>query len=319
MVRLSKELLISSITYNPQEYLEVVLLQPVEGEGHVFFLNDATRLSCFVHLGKRELLYYDTQHKISLKHYLTHHSIKKNELKEWCLFLLDQMESLNNRYYLFDSEYIFVDETSKQLILCEIPQPTISNTPIEYVDLLLEIYGLMNYEGQEEWVSQMYLLLKQRPFRLSMFRQFLVSKRQKKWLSIFKKDEDDQLDDFFKMMYVKEEEVSYEISTVPFETQVLMAGYQYGYLVDEMQQKILITSSPWLIGRNKECHLHLDSLEVSKLHCQLVVENGSCFLEDLNSTNGTKLNGLKIEAHQKVQLKDLDEIVLARHIYIYHA
>ena len=41
------------------------------------------------------------------------------------------------------------------------------------------------------------------------------------------------------MMYVKEEEVSYEISTVPFETQVLMAGYQYGYLVDEMQQKIL--------------------------------------------------------------------------------
>ena len=315
---MSKESLIQSITYNPQEYLEVVLCQPLEDELHVFFLNDPKRLSCFVHLGKRELLYYDTQNKISLKHYLNHHPVTKKELKEWCLFLLDQIENATS-YYLFNPEYIFVDEASKQLILCEIPQTSKPNTAIEYATLLLEIYGFMNYEGEEEWVSQMYLLLKQQPFRLPLFRQFLVSKKQKKWLSIFKKEEDDQLNDFFKMMYVKEEEPAYALSTVPFETQILMAGYQYGYLVNEMNQKILITSSPWTMGRNKECHLYLESPEISKQHCQLIVEQGSCFLEDLNSTNGTKLNGQKLEAYQKVALKDLDEIQLARHLYIYHA
>lgn len=306
---------IQSIHYNPQEYLEVVLSNPLDLICHVYYLSNPYLLNGFVHLSSPNFIYFDTKNLVSLKHYVSHHAISKADLKTWCLFLMDQFELESDGYFLIELAYVFIDENSKQLMLCKIPQTSTTDYSSFFQTMLLEMYECMNYEDDEEWISQMYLLLKQRPFKLSLFRQFLMSKKNKRWLSFFKKEEDD-LDQFFKMMQVKESEPVYGMTTVPFETQVLMAGFQYGYLTDENHRQILIKSSPYLMGRQKDCHYVLDFPDVSKNHCRLLVEEGKCYVEDLGSTNGTYVNEHRISS--KTPLKEKDVLKLAGHCLIYH-
>lgn len=311
------EKLIKQIQYYPQEYLEVTLTQSIDEKQHVYFISNPTLLNCFVHLSSPSLLYFDTQSYVSLKYYLSHHVIKKNEVKQWCLSVLNQCESSQNGFSLTQLDHIFVDEETKTLHFCKIPQPIAINVNETIVKFVMSLYETMDYDGDDEWISQMYLLVKQRPFRLSLFKQFLESKRHRRWLSFFRKDEED-LSEFFKIIQVRESEPVYSINTVPFETQVLMAGYQYGYLLDERQQKILITSSPWTIGRQKTCHYVLEFPEISKQHCTLIVENGCCYVIDEASTNGTTLNSQKLIGKEKVVLKNEDELILAGHKFIYY-
>lgn len=64
--------------------------------------------------------------------------------------------------------------------------------------------------------------------------------------------------------------------------------------------------TPFLIGRDPACHLRPSSLTVSGRHCLLGTRSGSPFVRDLDSTNGTWVNGKLIEG--PIDLQDQDEI-----------
>lgn len=309
--------MIQSICYKPQEYLEVVLNKSLTTQIHAYYLSVDDLLNCFIHLNTPSVLYFDTQYVMSFKHYLMHHVVTKNDLKDWILFLLNQFEAESEGIVLWNVEYIFIDEKSKKLILCKIPELKEECQTNVFSNLILQIYELMNFDGDDEWISQMYLILKSKPFKISLFRQFITSKKNKKWLSFFKKESDD-LDEFFQMLQVKESQPAYGIPTTPFETQVLMAGFQYGYLVDEKKQQYFISSSPFWIGRNKECHCILNYPEVSKMHCNIRIEEGLCYIEDQNSTNGTSINQERLEPNTPILLKNEDCISVAGHLLIYY-
>ena len=49
-----------------------------------------------------------------------------------------------------------------------------------------------------------------------------------------------------------------------------------------------------ILGRSKECDLTLGFSDVSSRHCRLVLQKGYWYVVDLRSTNGTKLNGMKV-------------------------
>jgi pSer/pThr/pTyr-binding forkhead associated (FHA) protein len=49
-----------------------------------------------------------------------------------------------------------------------------------------------------------------------------------------------------------------------------------------------------IIGRNEQCDLVLASRRTSKRHCRLFFKDGQWHIEDLNSQNGTIVNGVKI-------------------------
>ena len=67
-----------------------------------------------------------------------------------------------------------------------------------------------------------------------------------------------------------------------------------------------------LIGRGVEAGIALDSDEsVSKRHCLVRVDGGVCTLVDLESTNGTMLNGRVLEGVAG-RLRHLDEITIGR-------
>lgn len=57
------------------------------------------------------------------------------------------------------------------------------------------------------------------------------------------------------------------------------------------------------IGRSSEADFTIRINELSRVHCKVYIEdNNQIFIEDLNSKNGVKINGEKIESGKKIQV-----------------
>jgi sigma-B regulation protein RsbU (phosphoserine phosphatase) len=67
-----------------------------------------------------------------------------------------------------------------------------------------------------------------------------------------------------------------------------------------------LAESPVLVGRDESCQIEIDDDSVSRRHARLVLENGTYSIEDLQSRNGTLVNGKKLRG--KAALKDRDRI-----------
>lgn len=68
-----------------------------------------------------------------------------------------------------------------------------------------------------------------------------------------------------------------------------------------------------LIGRRRQCDICLEFPNVSSQHCRMSLEHGYWFIRDLNSRNGTKVDG------KPVMRKRADpncKIAIARHTYV---
>jgi len=70
-----------------------------------------------------------------------------------------------------------------------------------------------------------------------------------------------------------------------------------------------------VLGRSRECRIVLDDATVSKEHARLRVEGPSVFIEDLDSTNGTLVNGKAIEG--PTLLHRGDRIALGRNVIVF--
>ncbi len=51
---------------------------------------------------------------------------------------------------------------------------------------------------------------------------------------------------------------------------------------------------------------------ISRQHAAITHHNGSLYIEDLGSTNGTRINGFQLTARRKYRLRDGDEVEFAR-------
>lgn len=58
------------------------------------------------------------------------------------------------------------------------------------------------------------------------------------------------------------------------------------------------------IGRGKECDISIDNTAISRQHISLSLNSGIYFVSDLGSTNGSFVNGKKIETDEPVSEKD---------------
>ncbi len=64
------------------------------------------------------------------------------------------------------------------------------------------------------------------------------------------------------------------------------------------------------VGRDPTNALHLDDPRVSRFHARLTVIEEGCFLTDLGSANGTRVNGEELEPRAERKLRDGDRIEL---------
>jgi DNA-binding winged helix-turn-helix (wHTH) protein len=67
-----------------------------------------------------------------------------------------------------------------------------------------------------------------------------------------------------------------------------------------------LSEGPNVVGRDRDCAIRIDSVELSRHHAQVVMTNGDATVEDLGSKNGTQVNGQTVS--HPVALKDGDQI-----------
>jgi EAL domain-containing protein (putative c-di-GMP-specific phosphodiesterase class I) len=77
---------------------------------------------------------------------------------------------------------------------------------------------------------------------------------------------------------------------------------------DDQQQQIPVTPFPFVIGRRPGSSLQINSRAVSGTHAILHVEGEELWIQDLQSTNGTYINGTRIRDKQLLNEGDLVQL-----------
>ena len=85
-----------------------------------------------------------------------------------------------------------------------------------------------------------------------------------------------------------------------------------------MMQYIItfLSLSPIIGSMEKNCNTVLKSKLVSHIHACITRDNGEYYVEDMNSTNGTYVNGERLIMNSRREINNLDEITLAAVSYV---
>lgn len=67
-----------------------------------------------------------------------------------------------------------------------------------------------------------------------------------------------------------------------------------------------------LVGRRESCDIVLRFANVSAHHCELFIDGGYLYVRDLQSRNGTKVNGVRI---REKRIDPGDTLAVAKHKY----
>lgn len=87
----------------------------------------------------------------------------------------------------------------------------------------------------------------------------------------------------------------------------------YGELIPEGGgDPIPMVKPSLLIGRRESCDIVLRFANVSGQHCQLSLEEGYWYVQDMNSQNGTKVNGERVS---RKLLESGDVLTVSKHKY----
>ena len=98
------------------------------------------------------------------------------------------------------------------------------------------------------------------------------------------------------------------------ETTLLGGGASAAYLIRKKNgEKVMINLQNFKIGkeRRRVDYCVADNTNVSRTHADIVYKNGSFYLVDNNSKNGTTVNGASVAAGQERRIANNDIITLA--------
>lgn len=111
--------------------------------------------------------------------------------------------------------------------------------------------------------------------------------------------EDVQSEELGRTMYLEENRVEQEV---------------FERLCDEKGREVLrLDRQSLILGKKREeADFVLEDASVSRMHARITKEKDGFYLEDLNSTNGTWKNGLRLQPYEKRKLEKEDEIKLGK-------
>lgn len=75
-----------------------------------------------------------------------------------------------------------------------------------------------------------------------------------------------------------------------------------------------LDKSELVIGREPDCDISIENLAISRRHCKVTKKDSIYSVTDMNSNNGTYVNGRKVTTYN---LNDRDEIILGKYLIIF--
>lgn len=122
--------------------------------------------------------------------------------------------------------------------------------------------------------------------------------------------------------YAVAEETTYEKSaygqTVYIEERPELEERAHRLLTPEGRLLAGLEKTALSIGKKKgEVDLVLEDNSVSRIHARITNADGRFYLEDLNSTNGTFKNGVRMQPYEKKKLEEGDEIKCGKVAFIF--
>jgi len=93
---------------------------------------------------------------------------------------------------------------------------------------------------------------------------------------------------------------------------------KYKLVNQDHSENIFMDKTPFYIGK-KENSMDLVIKEdtISRIHAKFTLEKSGCYLEDLNSTNGTFVNGNRLKEGVRKKLEAGDVVAFAERRYIF--
>jgi len=82
------------------------------------------------------------------------------------------------------------------------------------------------------------------------------------------------------------------------------------------QPEILVSKNNLVLGRHKKSvDVYLKDVSIGKYHAELIFDNEKYYVRDLNSLNGSYLNGEKIPSYETKEIRNNDKIAFANLLY----
>ena len=125
------------------------------------------------------------------------------------------------------------------------------------------------------------------------------------------KHKDNEMKEKEEIVYSEKEDLEM-IETVFFEAEKeeewKLQWKEYG-----RKKQALLEEFPCKVGKIKgEVGIVMNDVSVSRLHCQFVKKENKITIMDLNSTNGTYLNGMRLEQGEILEIEKNDEILIGK-------
>lgn len=133
------------------------------------------------------------------------------------------------------------------------------------------------------------------------------------------------LRDFFSRLFHPKKEINPKYDLSAAGKQELEAGSETVFFEPEKaclslqwkekgrQKKVVLEQLPMTIGKLKgEASVVIEDRSISRIHCRFLEHEGRIALMDLNSTNGTILNGMRLKSGEMIGIAKNDEILLGK-------
>ena len=82
---------------------------------------------------------------------------------------------------------------------------------------------------------------------------------------------------------------------------------------DDERRDIALVNKTTLIGRRNDCALRIQAGDVSRQHCQIALAEEEAVVKDLDSSNGTFVNGERVD---EVKLSAGDQLMIGPVVFV---
>lgn len=87
--------------------------------------------------------------------------------------------------------------------------------------------------------------------------------------------------------------------------------------IDDCESKAELIDGTYIVGSDKrKCHICIEDIAVSRLHAILSVSDSNVLVRDMNTTNGTFINGVKIDPDKEILLSTGDELKFGKTTFV---